>query len=123
MGETISDGIQSFAHATAEAERGRNVHTADAERANAASGPKQASFETYAIFQSEQHNGAVAENDPSGGDDGTMGASAGPMGAYATLGKDGSELQRRPVHRSEFLSTSCFQCLVCHLPKDVACCR
>ena len=29
----------------------------------------------------------------------------------------------RPVHRSEVLSTSCFQCLVCHLPKDVACCR
>ena len=93
LGKTISNGTQSPTGATATAERSFCYP----ERANAASGTKQASFESYAIFQSEQQNDASAKSDPSGGGEGVMGASIGPMGAYATLGTDGSGLQRRIV--------------------------
>ena len=56
-----------------------------------------ASFESYATFQSERQKDAIAKNDPPGGPEDVMGASVGPMGAYSTLGKEGSELQRRII--------------------------
>ena len=39
----------------------------------------------------------MADRDVSDGDEGVMGASVGTMGAYSTLGMEGSELQRRII--------------------------
>ena len=82
-----TNGIQSSTVVTAEAEWSRNFDADDAEQANVASGAKQASFESYAIFQSERQKDAVTKIGPPDGDEGIMGASVGPWGPMPPLAK------------------------------------
>ena len=82
---------------TATREQTQETTKAPPESENKASGANKASFEAYAAFQQQQPQDAVGKTGQLEEVSDVMGALGGPMGAYAILGTEGSELQRRII--------------------------